>query len=527
MKRILTAAAVLVSATGCRGGETVSAEELAGRYLDAVGGVERLESIRTVHTLDSLEMAGLSGTSEAWWQKEPFMGCITVSLGPVTQTMLIRGDSVWSVDRNGILMPGDELSRNQAALAASTVFYGAFSDGSVLSALPDTVIEGGTGVARLVLGREGMEPATFYLSTETWLPVLMHTRVMGMDIYSAPSGWEEISGILSPSGTNDRIPALGQESVSSNILTEYNVPVPGQIFSIDGGMRDWVLADEGVPHPFSLDGEHIYLMGEVCGRPVDILLDSGAGATVIDSALAAELGLASAGSFSALGVGGSSSFSFVVVPVYTAAGATLTGQTVAAIPLDERFYPVTGHHIGLVLGYDFLSRFVTLIDYGAGALTLYDPEGFEYDGGGSVLEASRSMGLLSVEAVIEDSIAAQLLLDTGAGGALHFSPLFLERHPSLLEGRTVDEASLQGVGGEATTSTFEIGSLTLGSYVVEAGASSAGADAPVLSAFDGIIGNSVLARFRVYLDYSGQRVILEPSSLFGAEPVPQPAEAAS
>jgi hypothetical protein len=513
MRRPLLAA-LLALLAGCGRQGATGAGDLAARYIDAAGGREILTSLQTIHTLDSLFMAGLAGTSEAWWQRTPFRGRVIVQVGPVGQEMILLGDSVWSVDRNGALTPGDEMTRSQALLAASTVFYDAFLDTSRLSAGTDTVLEDGEAVSRLILTSDGLEPVTYFLSAATGLPVMMHASMMGIDVYSRPGDWRDVSGIISPGSTTDRIPALGQESTSRNILTEYNVQIPAQVFAVLGGAADWSLPSPGVAFPFVLDGEHIYMQGSVGNRTIEILLDSGAGATVIDSALAAGMGLEPAGSFNALGVGGSSSFSFVVVPEYSAAGAFLRNQSLAAMPLDAPFYPLTGHHIGLVVGYDFLSRFVTLIDYGSRTITLYDPASFEYNGQGSSIPASRTMGLLSIEAVIEDSIPATLLLDTGAGGALHLSASFLLAHPQFLSGRHTSESMVQGVGGGQATSVFRAGDLALGNFIVPAGLSSTGADIPVLSAFDGIIGNGVLARFRVFLDYSGERVILEPSSLF-------------
>lgn len=484
------------------------------RYVEASGGREILEAVMVVHTVDSLRLAGLRGISESWWQRDPFRGRVAVEVGPVRQDLLILGDSVWTIDRNGHLAPGDEMARMQGLLAREIVFMDAFLDQGGLEALPDSSVEG-LPVSHLLLSREGLDDVHFYISRETWLPVLIRTSVMGMEVLSWPADYRDVGGVVSPGSTREVIPALGQESVSRSILVEYNVPVPSSVFEAAGQSGDWELAAPGVPFPFELHDGHVYLSGRVCGREADFLLDSGAGATVLDSKLAGDLGLMGEGDFSALGIGGSSSFGFARVPDYSAAGATVRNQTLAVMELDEPFYPSTGRHIGLVLGYDFLSRFVTRIDYGARTVTLYDPGDWTYEGSGEVLEAERVMGLLSIEAVLEDSIPARLLLDTGAGGGLHFSPSFLEAHPGLLENRPTLEASVQGVGGEEPVIFFRAGPLRMGSFSVESGLCSSGASAPVISSFDGIAGSGVLARFVLILDYTRSEVILEPSSLFG------------
>ncbi|MGM0628744.1 MAG: aspartyl protease family protein, partial [Candidatus Fermentibacterota bacterium] len=314
--------------------------------------------------------------------------------------------------------------------------------------------------------------------------------------------------------TRDTLPAMGQAIVTSNIRTELDRPVPDSVFSLTPGGADWELETQGEPFPFTLSGEHIYIDGRIAGREVTCLLDSGAGATVIDSALAEELGLEPVGEFAAQGVGGTSSFSFVELPEYRLGPAVIRGQKLAVMNLDQRFYPSTGMHIGMVVGYDLLSRFVTRIDYGEETIALYDPEVFEYEGDGRELPVEQSMSLLSFGAVLEDSIEVRLLLDTGAGGALHLTPSFFESNPGFLQDREFLESTVEGVGGEDTALVFRAGELELADYAVPAGLCSRFPGTAALDEYDGIAGNRILARFRLWLDYRRQRVILEPSELY-------------
>ncbi len=510
--RRMTAILAAVAALSCGGGEVAGPGETAAAYIEAIGGREAVAAVGVIHTVDSLYMAGLSGTSEAWWRRDPFAGRVRVVIGPVSQDLLISGDSVWSVDRNGMLTPGDETAQAQAALARATVFQQAFLDPGALAAGPDTTIDGEP--AHTLHLDAGGTPVTFHLSAETHLPVLTRTEVMGLVVHSRPGGYRETCGILFPGSTRDSIPALGQSTRSVSILVECNVRIPDSVFVLSGGIGEIVRQVPAEPHPFSLEGQHVYLRGSVCGRQADFLLDSGAGATVIDSALAEELGLEAAGEFSAIGLGGSAAFSFVEVPEYSAAGAAVRGQTLAVMPLDEVFYPATGRHLGVVLGYDFLSRFVAEIDFGARTITLHDPAGWSWTGRGSALPARRVMSLLAIEVVVEDGIPATLLLDTGAGGAVHLGPRFFEENPGFMAGRDTLGVTMQGVGGEGGASLFRIDSLRLGAYTVPGGLSTRIGEIPVLGRFDGILGVAVLSRFVVTLDYAGSRVILEPSSSF-------------
>ncbi len=510
---------MLQGLTGCGQGEGTSPVDpdnaviaVLQNCINAVGGEDAISNINVIHTVDSISMAGMTGMTESWWVREPFMGFSVTEIGPIKQQVLMQGDSVWTVDRNGHLSPGGLEERDQMMLSRSTVFYNYLFDPSMVSIGADTLIDSVLTVPLRLLNQEHI---VFYYSRETWLPVLMTAVTMGIEVRSYPDDYENIHGIVSATSNISTIPAFGQEIVNWNILTEYNVAVPESIFILTPAGGDWELEDPGAPAAFSMKGEHIYLDGEVNGNPVTILLDSGAGATVLDSALASELGLEGTGSLPARGIGGTREFSFVKVPSYYAAGALVTEQTLAVMPLSEEFYPATGEMIDLIIGYDFLSRFVTRIDYGSETISLFDPDSFSIDSEDiSILPAERSMSLLSIEVLLEDSVPVKLLLDTGAGGNIHFTPSFFENNPGFLNDRPSFETEIQGIGGEETISGFRVSEITLGDYTVPGGICSSFQGGDMFSQYDGILGNGVLCRFILHLDYASSRIILEPSSLF-------------
>ncbi|MCK4671491.1 MAG: aspartyl protease family protein [Candidatus Aegiribacteria sp.] len=524
MRRLIIAAALIL--LGCGSSSDSSREVSAGENIDAqidpasevlqncieaAGGREAIDNLQVIHTVDSLSMAGLSGTTESWWVKEPFMGFSITELGPVQQEILILGDSIWTIDRNGHLSSGGVEAHDEMALSKRTIFYDYLIDTSMVIIAEDTLID---SIMTVPLHLEFQQEIVFYVSKETWLPVLMTAEVMGLEVRSYPDNYESVQGIVSPMSSRSVIPAFGQQIVTENILTEYNIPVPESLFTLTSRSGDWELEDPGTPMTFYLRGEHIYLEGEVNGTSVNILLDSGAGATVLDSTLASDLELAGSGRLPVMGIGGTREFSFVKVPSYSVAGALLSDQYLAVIPLAEEFYSSTGERIDLILGYDFLSRFVTRIDYGLETITLFDPDSFLIPPDITVLPAVRTMSLLSVEAVLEDSIPIKLLLDTGAGGCIHLTPGFFEKHPDFLQNRPSFETEVRGIGGEESILGFRVSSVTLGDFTVPGGICSSFDGGDIFNQFDGILGAGILSRFVVYLNYNSSSVLLEPSALF-------------
>ncbi|MCK4941909.1 aspartyl protease family protein, partial [candidate division WOR-3 bacterium] len=108
---------------------------------------------------------------------------------------------------------------------------------------------------------------------------------------------------------------------------------------------------------------HIYLPVNVMGKEQLWVLDCGASVNVIDSSFAAELGLAFEGPIKGQGASGVVNFYFVTLPAYTVGGIRFAEQKVVALSFRQMFHKALGLDVVGILGYDFLSRFVTEIDY--------------------------------------------------------------------------------------------------------------------------------------------------------------------
>lgn len=119
---------------------------------------------------------------------------------------------------------------------------------------------------------------------------------------------------------------------------------------------------------------HLLIKGELNGKPVDILLDSGSSRTVIDRGWAARNGLAViALNEKAYGAGGSLPLGVVRGARVSLGGATLAQTPIYAIDLSS---VISGlDKLGaaapqMILGGDILKRHRALIDYGTNRLWL-------------------------------------------------------------------------------------------------------------------------------------------------------------
>ena len=274
--------------------------------------------------------------------------------------------------------------------------------------------------------------------------------------------------------------------------------------------------------PFELVNRHIVLAATVNGSaPLSFVLDTGDQVGVIDLERARQLGLPLGRELRVGGVGASQMTGYVltgvtfVVPALPQAPQRLA-LALPLTPLATRL----GHEFDGIMGADFIRQFVVEIDYARRTVALHDPAAFAYDGPGeSVPIRFNAAGHPLIDAVVTplggEPIAGRFLIDIGSGGsvALH-SPFASAHHLPAAGDKTIRAIGLSGAGGEGTGRFGRIAALTIGRVTLTRptalfSADTAGAFADATIA--GNIGFDILRRFRLFLDYSRQRIIFEPA----------------
>jgi hypothetical protein len=264
----------------------------------------------------------------------------------------------------------------------------------------------------------------------------------------------------------------------------------------------------------------IFLQARVNGSsPLWFLLDSGSTFSFLDRRKAEELGLKIRGHESLTG-GGENRFSvsFAEGVGLDIGGVKLSRQTLAITPWTRRYErPVVG-----IIGAPFFERFVVEIDYRAERLRLHEPEGYEYRGSGDVLPLEFQEHIpaarLRVAVATRAPVEAKLMVDTGAGTeAVLLNGPFVKAHRLLDAGQGGLEVSRPAAfGGESPIVVARIRSVNLGRFVFQ---NLVGSFSRATTGFgsrgdwDGVIGNALLRRFTLILDYSRKRLILEPNDL--------------
>ena len=143
---------------------------------------------------------------------------------------------------------------------------------------------------------------------------------------------------------------------------------------------------------------HIYVPVTIAGKERLWILDCGAGGSVIDKGLAEELGLGMSGEVEAMGAAGSVKTGFVMVPRLRVGGIESDSQSMVVLGIAELMRRNTGTEPAGILGYDFLSRFVTRVDFAGQTVTFFRPEDFVYRGSGRTIPMGTEANIPVLEA---------------------------------------------------------------------------------------------------------------------------------
>jgi hypothetical protein len=278
--------------------------------------------------------------------------------------------------------------------------------------------------------------------------------------------------------------------------------------------------------PFELVAKHVMLKVTVNNsRPLWFVLDTGDKFAIVDLDRAKELGLKLGGDIQVGGVGSQTTTgAFVKETTFSISGFAGFSQPVTlAIPLKNlaaRF----GHDFDGILGAEFIKQFVVEVDYQLGVIKLHDKIRFAYSGPGESIPIHLNpMGHPVFEAQVVplggDPIKGDFVLDIGSRGSLALNSPFVASHqllgPNL---KTIKAIGVGGTGGESNAQYGRVAELKIGRYLFKNpitlfSEDKAGAFAN--SAIQGSVGEEVVSKFKLFLDYSHDRISLEPNVSFG------------
>jgi hypothetical protein len=269
--------------------------------------------------------------------------------------------------------------------------------------------------------------------------------------------------------------------------------------------------------PFDFEANEIYLRVKVNNSaPLKFGFDTGAAFSIFSARKAAALGLKLQDDVNVRGIGGTARGGLAENISLQLPGVEIIHQRLVVVPFD--FFPCDAQDVDGVIGFDLMKNFVVEIDYETKVVHLYDPSTYQYDGHGDSLPLTMK-GTPRVQARVslpgQAPIEGLFEIDTGSDGALTINLPFVKKHRLAQSARTTMAGSNTGVGGESKTIDMRLGRIELGRYVIANPLVSLSQDAEGALAVednDGPIGNEIFRRFKVTIDYSRQRMMLEPNT---------------
>ena len=179
---------------------------------------------------------------------------------------------------------------------------------------------------------------------------------------------------------------------------------------------------------------------------------------------------------------------------------------------------VYGIKIDGIIGYSFLSRYIVKVDFDSLKILVYTPGSIKYPPHGLLLHPTLR-GLPIVPLVIKETrtVIANYYFDTGAGLCFLISKQFNNDSSILLRRRKPVSTKVQGLGGKAQMHLTVIKKVQIGKYKFRKVPTYILDDEFRLfsnSSLAGLIGNDILRRFNLTINYPQKEIHLLPNSHF-------------
>jgi len=177
---------------------------------------------------------------------------------------------------------------------------------------------------------------------------------------------------------------------------------------------------------------------------------------------------------------------------------------------------VYGEKIDGIIGYSFFSRYIVAINYDSLQVSVYSLGSFRYPRGSYVMRPLiPNLPIIGAQITDALKINARFYFDTGAGLCALLSTDFTT-DSSVLDPRKKQYLTrAQGLGGKATMRLTTIKELKLGPYRFHKVPTYIFDDTYNVTSYPnlcGLIGNDILRRFNVILNYDRRYICLTPNS---------------
>ncbi|SJZ59467.1 Aspartyl protease [Sediminibacterium ginsengisoli] len=252
---------------------------------------------------------------------------------------------------------------------------------------------------------------------------------------------------------------------------------------------------------------------------LNFVLDTGSGGISLDSATAHAMNLPLTMSNKTIrGIAGLKTVEFAYNHSLKFPGLTVENLDFHINDYDL-LTSVYGVKIDGIVGFSFLRRYIVRIDNDEHWIEVFTPGIFKYPRGGYMLRPDFSTLPLQMAGVSDEkSIFSRFIFDTGAGLNFLLSKDFVEDSSLLKKGKKLYPTQAEGLGGKKLMELTVIKEVKVGPYKFKKVPVHIFEDEFNVTSYplqSGLIGNDIMRRFNVILNYPERSIYIKPNNHFG------------
>lgn len=251
---------------------------------------------------------------------------------------------------------------------------------------------------------------------------------------------------------------------------------------------------------------------------LNFILDTGSGAISLDSTTAANYQVPHIPSGrSVTGIAGTYKVDYSLHH-----SLSFPGITIDSLDFFINNYDILSSVYGLkidgIIGYSVFSRYIVHLNYDDHLVTFYNQGAYDYPRGGTLLKPIfTALPILPMTIKDEREVISNYYLDTGAGLCFLVTKKFVEDSAFFKRRREPRTIYVQGLGGKTDMGVTVIRKIKLGPYRfrhVPVNILDDANNALSYPFITGLIGNDILRRFNVTLNYKAREIHIKPNSHF-------------
>lgn len=524
MTRLTTLAAAALLAFAALPAQADELSDLKDRYIAWRGGPAFQRAVGV--EVEGTGRAGAYGGPVHSWQLGDRIRD-KAEIGSLRTDSFVGPTSAWSVTLSGQVETPSAAEqaavRRKALLAFDDVLEGA-GDAKVTLGTPETL--DGRAVRALHISFGDADWYELLIDPVTGELVALRIMEDQRPALVRYADWRMIEGVRMPFQVRQRVAddPIEQVQIVSRMDIDPHIPeatwarpAPVRIYAFDQGAK----RTEPLAFDFYL-GSRIYIPATVNGQATHVLLDSGAETTVLDKAWAEQMGIKPSASVIAVGTGGREEAELASGVTVRIGALELKNITVALIDLGP-IEKMIGRPIPVILGKEVFNELVVDLDFEGKTIAFHDPAVFQAPVGAIETPVISAGGIRSVPVSVEGGPPVQFDFDIGNGGPLIVYSAYWKAHGLLDDGRGKSKTLSGAIGGLREQQVATVRKLTFGGATFT--------DIPTVFTDDrgesaesnrtlGNIGLPILSRFRMYADFSHDRLFLQPTAAV-ANPFPR------